>query len=65
MLICEGYKMFHGTMMITPKNNIDPFSVEGTWLYKPEYDTWYCKGASYPNDICKIISDNTHSKDDK
>ena len=57
--------MFHGTMMITPKNNIEPFSVEGTWLYKPEYDTWYCKGASYPNDICKIISDNTHSKDDK
>lgn len=52
---CEGYKMFNGTMLITPKSEkFKPFEVTGTWLYKPEYDCWYCNGSSYMNKICTI-----------
>ena len=44
ILECEGYKMFHGIMNIVPKTNlVKPFDIEGTWLYKPDYDCWYCK----------------------
>ena len=59
VLECEGYKMFEGHMMIYPKClEIQPYSIEGTWLYKPEYDCWYCKGSSYPADICHIVKIN-------
>ena len=58
MLTCEGYKMFKGIMKIKPIS-IDPFEVEGTWLFKPEYGCWYCKGSSYSESICEIIVDNT------
>ena len=55
ILSCEGYRMFNGTMIITPKvKEIKPFEVTGVWLYKPEYDCWYCKGSSYMNQICTI-----------
>lgn len=51
----EGYKMFSGSMIITPKaENIKPFEVVGNWLYKPEYKCWYCNGSSYMEEICKI-----------
>lgn len=49
MLRCEGYKMFHGTVRITPAMRPDgtrwkePFDLVGTWLYKPDVETWYCK----------------------
>ena len=49
MLECDGYKMFYGTVRITPVVRSDgtrarePFDMTGTWLYKPEYDCWYCK----------------------
>lgn len=37
--------MFTGTMTIIPTRtkfyNIEPFDIEGAWLYKPEYDCWY------------------------
>ena len=60
MLKCEGYKMFKGKMKITPKSvAILPFEVEGTWLYKPEYGCWYCKGRSYVEEICEVIEDTT------
>lgn len=61
MLKCEGYKMFFGTMQITPKTSdiIKPFKLEGTWFYKPEYKCWYCKGFSYVEDICTIVEDKT------
>lgn len=63
MLTCEGYKMFYGTMEITPRNpEFKPFIVEGTWLYKPEYGCWYCKGQSYMASICKVIEDRTEVK---
>lgn len=60
MLECEGYKMFHGTMMVTPIGNVSevtPFEVEGTFLYKPEYDCWYVNGVSYPAKICCVWED--------
>ena len=63
MLEVEGYKMFVGTMMIFPKcDEIQPFPIEGTWLYKPEYDCWYCNGSSYHNDIVHLIEDKTVCK---
>lgn len=60
MLQCEGYKMFRGTMLVTPKNpNFPPQEITGDWLYKPEYGCWYCKGWSYVEDICTIKEDTT------
>lgn len=60
MLQCEGYKMFKGTMAITPvSRNIPPFRKHGTWLYKPEYDCWYCNDStSYTANICNVISED-------
>lgn len=55
MLVCDGYKMFHGTVRVTPVLRPDgtrwkePFDLKGTWLFKPEWETgekggcWYCK----------------------
>lgn len=58
MIQVEGYKAFHGVMLIVPKSReVDPFTVEGDWLYKPETDCWYCGGRSYHSDICEVISD--------
>ena len=55
ILECEGYKMFYGIMNIAPKTNlVKPFDIEGTWLYKPEYNCWYCNGSSYDASICVI-----------
>ena len=60
MLQCEGYKMFKGKMRITPKRlGYKPIEKEGTWLYKPEYDCWYCGGSSFMADICEVIEDYT------
>ena len=60
MLTCEGYKMFRGTMTITPLNGREPFDKHGTWLYKPQYDCWYCDGTnSYGALICKVKEDET------
>lgn len=63
MLKTENYKMFSGVMTITPTKtkfyNMEPFDIEGTWLYKPEHDCWYCNGSSYPSSICKIKVDET------
>ena len=53
MLSCEGYKMFKGIM------KVNTGTVEGIWLYKPEYDCWYCGGSSYPAIVCEILVDNT------
>ena len=55
MLSCEGYKMFKGTMRIIPKNTaFPPFTREGTWLYKPDTDCWYCGGSSFSADMCEV-----------
>lgn len=54
MLKCKGYKMFKGSATIKPVTKMQPFTVTGMWLYKPEYDCWYCNGSSYP---AKIVTD--------
>ena len=54
MLKCEGYKMFEGTATVRPVS-LPPFDVTGTWLYKPEYDCWYCNGRSFPASIVTDI----------
>lgn len=65
MLCCEGYKMFRGVAEVIPNNKtIKPFSVEGVWLYKPEYDCWYCSGRSYSASIVHIIHDCDEDKGD-
>ena len=58
MLKCEGYKMFNGAMKISSRLTNESV-VSGTWLYKPEYNCWYCNGSSYPAEVCTIITDNT------
>ena len=58
MLECEGFKMFRGTMVIEPIK-AKPFKLTGTWLYKPEWDCWYCAGHSFPSEICTIYEDET------
>lgn len=58
MIEVEGYKMFRGKMLITPIGGfMDPFEEYGDWLYKPEYECWYCNGSSYPARICSVQSD--------
>lgn len=60
MLKCEGYKMFRGTMRVTPTNPKFPqVDITGDWLYKPEYDCWYCNGSSYMAFICEVVNDET------
>lgn len=61
MLKCEGYIMFNGVMRIVPKTDkFAPYEEEGTWLYKPQFKTWYCKGSSYPEELCEIVRDDTN-----
>lgn len=58
MICVEGYKAFHGKMRIVPKTVLmQPFEIEGDWLYKPESDCWYGGGSSYPASICYIVGD--------
>lgn len=55
MLTCEGYIMFYGYGTVTSRNPKFPtMRILGTWLYKPEFDCWYCNGSSYP---AEIVSD--------
>ena len=45
-------------MLVTPKNdNFPPEKITGVWLYKPEYDCWYCDGWSYSAEICQVVED--------
>ncbi len=54
-LTCEGYIMFNGTVDIIPKNtDFKPFSLFGTWLYKPDTGCWYCNGRSFTKDVVDI-----------
>ena len=58
MLKCEGYIMFKGVMKIITSNEQNKH-IDGIWLYKPEYNCWYCNGSSYPATVCEILVDNT------
>lgn len=56
MIQCEGYRAFRGTATIRPTvPGFEPFSLTGDWLYKPEWNCWYCKGGSYPAEIVTDI----------
>ena len=57
MIEVEGYKAFHGTMFIVPKNNLySPFYIRDTdWLYRPDTNCWYGGGRSFVSEICKPI----------
>lgn len=60
MIKVEGYKAFKGTMKITPKcAAVQPFTLSGDWLYKPDTDCWYGQGKSFGADICEIVEDLT------
>lgn len=60
MICSEGYKAFRGTMRIVPKNpNMKPYELTADWLYKPEYQCWYGKGSSFPEEICEVVVDLT------
>ena len=58
MLNCEGYRMMRGTMVVEPIGG-KSYKMHGVWLYKPEFDCWYCNGASYPAAIVTIYEDET------
>ena len=59
MLVCDGYKMFHGTVTVVPKNEAPAFDLTGVWLYRPDTRMWYVKrdfggprsAESMPEDI--------------
>lgn len=59
MIKVEGYKAFHGTMRIVPKNmNVEPMIINDTdWLYKPDTKCWYGDGRSFAEEICEIVED--------
>ena len=62
MLECEGYKMFRGTAVITPKTvAVAPFLVCGVWLYKPDTGCWYVKGQSFPAGIVSHIREEENA----
>lgn len=62
MICVEGYKAFHGAMVITPKNKkIEPITAMGDWLYKPDTGCWYSgDGRSYPASICQPVELEQH-----
>jgi len=62
VLKCDGFKMFHGSFLVTPANGRKPFRVHGDWLLKPAYanggygNIWYVQpkdrlSESYDADI--------------
>jgi len=71
MLGCEGVKMFHGTVHVTPKLRADgtrfrePFDLTGTWTHAG--DVWYCKPdepgmtQSWPQDILSDFREDERS----
>lgn len=53
----EGYKAFRGTMHVTPGNPaFQPYDLDGDWLYKPDTECWYCKGHSFPAEMCQVVN---------
>lgn len=56
MLTCEGYKMFRGSLEVTPKSDFPAFVETGVFLYRPDTDCWYGNGRSFPAEICTVKS---------
>lgn len=64
MITAEGYKAFRGILKITPKNDsIEPFTMEGDWIYRPDTKCWYGCGRSFPETICEVYdTDKNNSR---
>jgi hypothetical protein len=62
MIKIEGYKVFSGTMEITPlsSSRVTPYILNGDFLYKPDMMCWYHGGSSYPEEVCKVVDDRSH-----
>lgn len=61
MIKVEGYKAFHGTMRIKPKNGLPAFCIcDKDWLYKPDTDCWYGNGQSFPAEICEVEAESVY-----
>ena len=60
MIQVEGYKAFHGSMKIKPRNPKLPsiFIRDTDWLYKPDTNCWYGRGRSFGADICIVIKED-------
>lgn len=58
MLTCEGFKMFDGSALVSPKNGLKPFRITGTWLFNPETNCWYVDGRSFSNSIISDIQED-------
>ena len=58
MIEVEGFKAFRGLMQIQIVTDGKMYQAEffGDWLYKPEPDCWYHKGASFPAKFCKVVN---------
>ena len=58
MIEVNGYKAFHGVMRIAlPYDGIEPYTVEGDWLYRPDIKGWQSNYEAFPANVCKIISE--------
>ena len=58
ILKCEGYQMFRGIAVVTPRNpNVEPFKIFGDWLYRPDTHCWYINGSSFCEEIVSNIQD--------
>ena len=59
MIKVEGYKAFHGDMMIEPKNKLYNvfYIADKDWLYKPDTNCWYGNGQSFAADICTPVEE--------
>ena len=55
LIACEGYQMFRGTMQVSYRGTAQAEDITGDWLYRPDTRCWYCRGRSYPAEICEIV----------
>ena len=54
MIEVEGFKAFRGVMQVCfPGHHAD--QIRGDWLYNPYTNCWYCRGSSYPVDVCRVL----------
>lgn len=59
MIEANGYKAFHGVMMIISTVRDEPYQVEADWIYTPDTDSWHANGSFYPASFCQLISETT------
>lgn len=71
MLECDGIRMFHGTVKVSPMLRLkEPFDLTGTWMYKPVEGVgyWYCKQDSngWTSSFCEdVLSDFRDDADEQ